>query len=656
LGSRLEDGRSVEEGSKYRKYLDLKQKGKKWPELLTEDQFLALLPNAPKPATKPAAVVATSTTPGSASHVVSKGPGLSNWVDTHAPKDFGDLIGNANVVRKLSEWLRDWDSVVLKGNTKKVAFKPGGGVPENVNARAVLLSGPPGIGKTTTARLVAQLHGGYEILEYNASDARGQKIIQEMASGIADNTTISFGGAQKKVPVLTRRAILIMDEVDGMGAGDRGGNAALIKMIKKTKNPIICICNDAHSQKVRSLAFSCYDLKFARPTKSTIAQRCAHIAQKEGLNIEPNALEALAESCGGDMRMVLNQLQIVAGTPVYKSAGVKYMDMKEKITEMEKDQQVMMTPFDACKKLLNSSEGSRMSFRQRMDLFFIDHSLVGLLVQENYVNAVKNRNDLEVLHRCAYSADLLTIGDILSTRIQQTQEWNLLPDVAVLGAVYPAHVTNGFISFPSFPAYLGKYSTMSRSRRLTTELLAHTRLASTVRGKSVLTSNFGDLLYKRMLKPLMTGDPEAVQETVAVLDAYGLRKEHLTEHLTELRQHLGLEDLFKVVEPRVKAAMTREFNSGAHGNKVALPSRKRKAGGANAEDVNPDELGDDDFNEKEAEEPAEEGSDDDTGGAFIKVKGKPKSKGKAKAKADSSSQDTQVAPKAKARGRAKAKA
>ena len=71
-------------------------------------------------------------------------------------------------------------------------------------------------------------------------------------------------------------------EVDGMGAGDRGGMAALNRMIKKTRNPIMCICNDSHSQKVRSLAplaqkstlnkkelrFNCYDLKFTRPGAS----------------------------------------------------------------------------------------------------------------------------------------------------------------------------------------------------------------------------------------------------------------------------------------------------------------------------------------------------------------------------------------------------
>merc|ERR1719221_1350156 len=107
-----------------------------------------------------------------------------------------------------------------------------------------------------------------------------------MAEGLSDNRTLSFGGSSSSslstsstTPALTKRCVIIMDEVDGMGGGDRGGNAALIRMIKKTKNPIICICNDSHSQKVRSLSFSCYDLKFSRPTKSTVAQRCAKIAR-----------------------------------------------------------------------------------------------------------------------------------------------------------------------------------------------------------------------------------------------------------------------------------------------------------------------------------------------------------------------------------------
>ena len=57
---------------------------------------------------------------------------------------------------------------------------------------------------------------------------------------------------------------MIMDEVDGTSGGDRGGTAEIIQFIKKTKVPIICICNDIGSTKVRSLKNHCTDIRFQK--------------------------------------------------------------------------------------------------------------------------------------------------------------------------------------------------------------------------------------------------------------------------------------------------------------------------------------------------------------------------------------------------------
>lgn len=673
VGGQLEDGRSAETSAKYRRYLDLKEKGKKFPELLDEVQFMDRLPKVHQPDPCNAAVSAVVSAavapskPSQVSHAVQyaaqkaeppatpKALPFSNWVDTHAPRKLDELIGQNAVVRKLSEWLQDWESVVLKGQTKKFQFRAGGGAPENLNARAALVSGPPGIGKTTTCRLVAQLHGGYEVLEYNASDARGQKVIQEMADGIADNTTISFkSSAAGKGSVkagLTRRAVIIMDEVDGMGSGDRGGNAALMKMIKKTRNPIICICNDQHSQKVRSLASVCLDLKFTRPSKCVVAQRCADIARREGLDVEPNALEALAESCGGDMRMVLNQLQMLS-----RSSEVTYMDMKSRMGQFAKDQEVMMGPFDACKKLLNSAEASKLSFKERTEMFFVDYSLVGLLVHENYLRSVERRPvNAQNLNICAISANLMALGDILSEKIHGHQEWGLLPDMAVVSSTYPAFATNGFLAFPTFPAALGKFSTLSRTKRLAMELQAHLRLSGTVSRKALMTSGYADLLYRRLVDPLRKGDTASIAETVGLLDAYGLRKDHLVEHLTELRNHLGQEDLFKMVDPKVKAAMTRELNNGGHAMKVLLPSggkRKRAEGFDDHEGA--EEDGEDN---RQEEEPARASGDEDEGGTSCLVKVKAKATAKSKGKAKTAAPEVvEGDPERKAKARKRSKA
>ncbi len=70
-----------------------------------------------------------------------------------------------------------------------------------------------------------------------------------------------------------------MDEVDGMQGADRGGNKQLIDMIKKTRVPIICICNDRDSQKMMSLGNYCYDIKFNRPNFKNISTFLLNIAK-----------------------------------------------------------------------------------------------------------------------------------------------------------------------------------------------------------------------------------------------------------------------------------------------------------------------------------------------------------------------------------------
>ena len=65
-----------------------------------------------------------------------------------------------------------------------------------------------------------------------------------------------------------------------MSSGDRGGITAIIDIIKKTKIPIICICNDRQSTKIRSLAGHCYDIKFHKPDQRLIIKRMAEIISK----------------------------------------------------------------------------------------------------------------------------------------------------------------------------------------------------------------------------------------------------------------------------------------------------------------------------------------------------------------------------------------
>lgn len=64
-----------------------------------------------------------------------------------------------------------------------------------------------------------------------------------------------------------------MDEVDGVGGGDRGGLSALLIIVKKTRVPIVMICNDRGDRKVQTLLSNSFDIKFSKPSYKDILGR-----------------------------------------------------------------------------------------------------------------------------------------------------------------------------------------------------------------------------------------------------------------------------------------------------------------------------------------------------------------------------------------------
>ena len=178
-----------------------------------------------------------------------------------------------------------------------------------------------------------------------------------------------FGGAPKKM-------CLIMDEVDGMSGGDRGGVMELITCIKLSKIPIICICNDKYNQKLKSLQNYTQDMPFSRPTKPQILNRMLKIAADEGISMSAAAMEALIETTNNDIRLIINQLQMRRLT----KQSFDYDDIKG-LSKKDVD----MGLFTAVDKLC-APNADRMSVNDRLNLVFQDSDIIPLFIQENYVH------------------------------------------------------------------------------------------------------------------------------------------------------------------------------------------------------------------------------------------------------------------------------
>lgn len=77
----------------------------------------------------------------------------------------------------------------------------------------MLLSGPPGLGKTTLAYVLAK-QAGYQVLEVNASDDRNAKVVTDRIRNALESTALTMSGASGSKPTC-----IIIDEIDGAGGG-----------------------------------------------------------------------------------------------------------------------------------------------------------------------------------------------------------------------------------------------------------------------------------------------------------------------------------------------------------------------------------------------------------------------------------------------------
>ncbi|KAL8787871.1 MAG: hypothetical protein Q9195_007564 [Heterodermia aff. obscurata] len=216
------------------------------------------------------------------------------WVEKYRPVYLSDIVGNTETIERL-----------------KIIAKDG-------NMPHVIISGMPGIGKTTSILCLArQLLGpAYKeaVLELNASDERGIDVVRNRIKAFA----------QKKVTLPPgRQKLVILDEADSMTSGAQQALRRTMEIYSSTTR-FAFACNQSNKI-IEPLQSRCAILRYARLTDQQIVTRLLQVCEAESVEYADDGIAALVFSAEGDMRQAINNLQstsagfgFVSGENVFK--------------------------------------------------------------------------------------------------------------------------------------------------------------------------------------------------------------------------------------------------------------------------------------------------------------------------------------------------
>ena len=334
-------------------------------------------------------------------------------------------------------------------NVNNVAYKKG-----------IYIYGSPGCGKSHfVMNLLKEMN--YDTIKYDAGDVRNKALIDTITS----NNVSNRNGLQMMTKQVKKIAI-VMDEIDGMNNGDKGGITALIKIIRqkktkkqrlenKTMNPIICIGNYYIDKKIRELMKVCNVFELKTPTKPQISRLlqvlmpdATHYAKRKG---------EIVDYIQGDMRKVLFINEIHRKKPEVLNTDVlrdifqvkTYNEDAKKITQSLINRPFKIEEHNRC---MNETE----------------RTIVALLWHENIVDVLANQPAdksypfyLKILDNMCYAdyIDRITF----QSQIWQFNEMSSLMKTFYNNKLYHDHFPENVNVFkPSevrFTKVLTKYST-----------------------------------------------------------------------------------------------------------------------------------------------------------------------------------------------------
>ncbi len=332
------------------------------------------------------------------------------WSDKYRPKNLEQFVGNGDVVEEVKRWAMDWD--------RNKAGKP------------ILLSGSPGVGKST---LVYALAGSmcWPVVEMNASNLRDEESVRRIVGEASASNTL-FGG----------RRLVLIDEVDGLQRADRGGSKAIIELLKNPAQPVILTANDVWKPSLATLRSYCNMQPMRKVNSRTIASLLRKIAEKEGLKVPDETLTSIANNSAGDLRSAINDLQALGEGGVGAASIIGYRDREKGI-------------FDSVRAVLKAT-----SYEEARDVMrgVDDRDMFVKWIEENIPLEYEKPEDIE------RAFERLSRADVFEGRIIRRQYWGFMRysnDLATAGvALAKEEPYHKFVKY-QFPRII---SALGRSR------------------------------------------------------------------------------------------------------------------------------------------------------------------------------------------------
>ena len=290
------------------------------------------------------------------------------WSEKYRPQIISDMVGNEESRAAIMEWFAKW----------KKGTKP------------LLLVGPPGIGKTTMAYLLAKQFG-YDMIGLNASDIRSKSRINEILTPVLGNVSV------------LGTPMIFVDEVDGIhGRGDYGGAAALIDILKEPTVPIVLAANDDTQDKMKSIRKVVKTIYFKRLPPRLLRVYLENILKKESAKLSPGSLIKVLDKSRGDIRSMINLTQsLVTGFNPQTETSFESINVEDGVNAFFKANSI-----EEARGVLYSMQ---IDPRKKIDAFYSS------IITSNLDNIA-----------LAKYLEIISNADMLYGKIMKTQNWRLL--------------------------------------------------------------------------------------------------------------------------------------------------------------------------------------------------------------------------------------